>query len=234
MIYTTLEQHIKAKPRSLAGIVADVRPLGWLFRAVSFVGILALASLPALAVTLDLTIDKPDLSAGFLTASFDATTRVFSADGWPISFDLNGNSSMIDGGQYTLTTQLGLGDQAVSGNLDITGTIPGLATSGMLLTGTLAQFGFMPVGGDIFEFVFDPTGGDLARYYPSGTDVVLDAVNSEFDGSFANSFSSSPVLSIADNGSVVPEPSSAALLLIAAVLGASCTFFLPRRTLASR
>ena len=106
-----------------------------------------------------------------------------------------------------------------TGSLGITGTIPGLASSGTLLTGQLKQFGFQSGGGDVFEFMFDVTGGDLAPYYDGETSVILDAWNSGFDGSFANSFTASPYLSIADNSSAVPEPSTAISLLSALSFG---------------
>jgi hypothetical protein len=128
--------------------------------------------------------------------------------------------------QWSLSGQLTPTGQPVPGTgiLDITGTIPGLASSGTLLTGQLLKFGFETGGGDIFEFVFDDLGGDLAPYYggyDGETGVILDAQNSGFDGSFANNFTAGPSLSVADNSVVVPEPSTSILLLSALAFGLS-------------
>jgi hypothetical protein len=145
-----------------------------------------------------------------------------------MSFDLGGASTptypAIDGGEYLLTVRLTPTGQPVPGTglLDITGTIPGLASSGTLLTGQLTNFGYQSGGGNIFEFTFDDLGGDLAPDYggyDGETGVILDAQNSGFNGSFANSFAAGPFLSISDNTSIVPEPSTAILLLAVLAMG---------------
>jgi hypothetical protein len=189
-----------------------------------FLGIAGFGGLPATGASLDLSSQLPDISAGFLNASYDAATGILSADGWPMSFNLSGGSTTsdsIDGGQYLLSVQLTPTGQPVPGTgiLDITGTIPGLASSGTLLTGQLSKFGFETGGGNIFEFIFDDLGGDLAPYYDGETGVILDAWNSGFDGSFANNFTAGPSLSVADNSVVVPEPSTTILLLCALAFG---------------
>ena len=181
------------------------------------IGILGFEGLPALGTSLDLTDQDPDISAGFINVSYNATAGTLLATGFPISFNFSGTSTpdtaSIVGGQYNLTAQVTQTGQPVLGSLDITGTIPVLATSGTLLTGELTQFGFLTGGGDIFEFIFNVTGGDLAPYYDGTTSVILDAWSSKFNGSFASNFAASPFLSVADNGTVVPEPSTAILLL---------------------
>jgi hypothetical protein len=169
-----------------------------------------------MGATLDLTLSDPDLSAGFLNTGYNSSTGILSAAGWPISFDLNGTTyPSIVGGQYMLSAHVNAAGQAGAGTLDITGTIPSLASSGTLLTGQLSEFGFEPGGGDIFEFDFDVTGGDLAPYYDGHVSIILDAQDSGFDGSFSTSFEASPYLSVADNGTTVPEPSAFALLACA-------------------
>jgi hypothetical protein len=173
-----------------------------------------------MGATLDLTLGDPDLAAGFLNAGYNSSTGILSATGWPISFDLNGTMyPSIVGGQYTLSTHVNSAGQAGPGALDITGTIPNLASSGTLLTGQLSEFGFQPGGGDIFEFDFDITGGDLAPYYDGHVSIVLDAQDSGFDGSFSKSFEASPYLSVADNGIAVPEPTAFVLLACASAVG---------------
>ena len=133
-----------------------------------------------------------------------------------------------------MSAQVGPDGSLVAGSLDVTGTIPNLASSGTLLTGQLAQFGFEPQGGDIFEFIFDVTGGDLAHYYNGETSVVLDATGSGFTGSFANNFAAMPYLSVADNSAVVPEPSAAVLSLSGLAYGLSALVSLRLRRLIAR
>ena len=187
------------------------------------ISILGFEGLPALGSSFNLTDQDPDISAGFINVSYNATAGNLLATGFPISFNLSDNptpdSASIVGGQYNLTAQVTQTGQPVSGSLDITGTIPGLATSGTLLTGQLSQFGFQSGGGDIFEFIFHVTGGDLAPYYDGKTSIILDAWGSGFNGSFATNFAASPYLSVADDRAVAPEPSTAILLLAHFPLG---------------
>ncbi len=195
-----------------------------------FLSVLGFAGLPAGGATLDLSAHPPDISAGFLNASYDAATGIFSVVGFPMSFNLSGTSTpdyrcITDGG-YSLEVQLTPAGRPVpgTGTLDITGIIPGLATSGTLLTGQLSKCGFEAAGGDIFEFAFDDLEGDLAPYYggyngATEAGVILDAQNSGFTGSFANSFTAAPFLSISDNAAIVPEPSTTILLLSVLALG---------------
>ena len=148
------------------------------------IGILSCECLPAMASSLDLSAQPPDLSAGYLNVTYDATTGTLSTVGWPMSFNTGGNTpehASVVGGNYDLTAHLTQSGVPVSGSLKITGTIPGLASSGTLLTGQLqlsqtgsqAGFGFQSPqaiqqsgSGDIFEFVFNVTGGDLAHLLP--------------------------------------------------------------------
>jgi len=178
-----------------------------------------------MGANLNLSVHKPDLSAGYLTTSYSATTGIISVNGWPLAFNLNGNSTpdypSIVGGQYRLSAQVTPTGKLMTGSLKITGTIPSLATSGTLLTGQLSQFEYQSAGGDIFGFIFDVTGGDLAPYYNGEAGVILDATNSGFKGSFSNNFAASPFLSVADNTAihVVPEPSTMLLLLSVLAFG---------------
>ena len=71
-----------------------------------------------------------------------------------------------------------------------------------------------PPGGEIFEFVWDVTGGDLAGYYGSDAYTPLLAVDSNFDGVFDETFSNSEGGFSDTYADVIPEPSSATLLLM--------------------
>jgi hypothetical protein len=194
-----------------------------------FLGILGVAALPAMGQTsLNLTAHPPDISVGYLNVGYNALSGSFTASGFPLAFNISGSSTpdypTIDDGRYSLSVQLTQTGQPVpgTGSLDITGSIPGLTSSGILLTGELSQFGYQSGGGDIFEFVFDDLRGDLAPYYGGyggETSVILDAVNAKFNGNFADSFTASPALSVSDNSHYVPEPSTAILLLAALAFG---------------
>jgi hypothetical protein len=159
-----------------------------------------------------------------------------------MSFNVSGASTPdyphIVGGQYKLNAQVNPAGTPISGSLDITGTIPGLATSGTLLTGTLSQFGFMDSGGEIFEFTYNVTGGDLAHFYSGQTGIILNSVNSGFSGGFANSFSSpsppSPALGFSDNGGMVPEPATIVTFLGAVAFGLPVIAFRRLRQMRNR
>jgi len=194
---------------------------------IGLIGILGFTGLPARGSSLDLSAQPPDLAAGYINVTYNATAGTLSAVGWPASFNLGGSPpdlGTIESGQYDLTAHVTPSGQPISGSLDVIGTIPGMASSGTLLTGQLqlsqSGFGFQPGGGDIFEFIFNITGGDLAPYYQGKVSVILDAWNSGFNGSFANDFNASPYLSLADNSLVVvPEPTATMLLLTASTFG---------------
>jgi hypothetical protein len=197
------------------------------------VGVTIFDESPAKGSTLDLQQHNPDLYAGFLTAQYtpsSGSTGSFTATGWPIAFNISGTSTpdypTINGGTYSLSASISQTGLPLSGSLNVTGTIPGLATSGTLLTGTLAQFGFAPGGGDIFEFVYNVTGGALAPYYHGTTGVILTATGSGFTGSFASSFATDASQAASDNFFMpVPEPSSVWLLMALAGIGVpSATF----------
>jgi hypothetical protein len=189
------------------------------------VGITIFNESPARGSTLDLQQQNPDLYAGFLTADYtpsSGSTGSFTATGWPISFNVSGTSEpdypTINGGTYSLSASITKTGLPLSGSLNVTGTIPGLATSGTLLKGTLAQFGFAPGGGDIFEFIYNITGGDLAPFYHGKTGVILTATGSGFTGSFTTNFATNASQAASDNFIMpVPEPSSA--LLFMALIG---------------
>ena len=134
--------------------------------------VLARDGLESRPAALNLRIFRPGISTSLTTRRPELSRAV----GWPMSFNEGGNPpehASIVGGNYDLTADLTQSGLPVSGSLKITGTIPGLASSGTLLTGQLqlsqSGFGFQSPqaiqqsgSGDIFEFVFNVTGGDLA------------------------------------------------------------------------
>ena len=185
-------------------------------------------ALPARASPLDLSAHSPDLSATPLTAQYNATTGMFTVTGFPMAFDVSGGSTpdypSVTSGSYHIDASILPNGQAQSGTLAVGGKIAGLANSGTLLTGNLSQFGYVNSGDDMFDFVFDVTGGDLAPFYTGHkVGVILDAVNSGFNGSFTSNFASNSGLAMSDNFSFnpspAPEPSTGALLMVAVAVG---------------
>ena len=156
--------------------------------------------------------------------SYDAGADSFSAE-WGIPIDITmddvGTVYSITGAtDYSISMVLPESGIPTSGSLNIMGIVSELgATSGTLLTGDIAQFGYTDppggTGGERFEFIFDVTGGDLASYY-GGTDsgqigVILHYDNTDFYGHFNNNFSS--WCGACSDTFTIPEPSSAIVLL---------------------
>lgn len=188
-------------------------------------GILCIDGLSAAGSTLNLQPQDPDLNAGFLSVQYTPSAGslgTLTVNGFPLTIALSSTGTTYTisstGGtiDYQLTAQINENTgQATSGSLDIGGTISPIATSGTLLTGTLANFGFQNSGGDVFGFVFNITGGDLAPYYHSQVAVNLTATGSGFTGSFTTPFATSAYAGVADNfyyTTSVPEPSAGLIL----------------------
>jgi hypothetical protein len=176
----------------------------------------------ASAAPLNLTQNPPDITSSFISVSYSG--GVFTANGFPTTFDIDGVSPL----DYSID-QVGPGTPAnfnialtinpatgaaIGGTLNITGKIDPLATSGTLLTGTIANFGFLdPPGGDLFEFEFDLTGGDLLSYFPGArAGVILDAAGTGFNGTFEGEFSNQGSGQADTFAETVPEPSTLGLL----------------------
>lgn len=188
---------------------------------------LGVGATPARANMIGLTPSSPNCTAFLVDVKYTAATRLFEATGNGLDFDVDGVAPpdySLPAGQYKLNVTIPATGLPTGGDLRITGSIPSLnATSGTLLTGTIAKFGCSnpPSGGEIFEFIFNVTGGDLASYYQDKAGVVLDAVNSNFKGLFNANFQNSLMAGNAHiYAEAVPEPSMLALLPCLAVAGA--------------
>ncbi|REJ69318.1 MAG: PEP-CTERM sorting domain-containing protein [Planctomycetota bacterium] len=188
---------------------------------------LVLSSGVAQAAPLNMIPLPPDVTSSFLSVSYDATTRVFTATGFATTVDLDGLAPpdyAIDGGfgGYSLTAVID-NDRKATGTITITGTVAAAGfNSGTLLTGDVNIWGFLDGGGEIFEFGFGVTGGDLAPLFPQGTYVrggtIISAVNSGFDGVGvgpstppSNSFANDGFSGFSDTFAV-PEPSTYAMM----------------------
>lgn len=205
-------------------------------KTMRFLILIALASMlanaPLQAALLDLTNPGgPDLLAGYLDVSFNATSGTFLASGYTVDYQ-NGSVSLSDAGDYTLTANITPAGVLSGGSLTIQGDL-GSGTE-TLLTGTLTTgpggtaFGFQdPSEGsprNIFEFLFTVTGGDAAVVQDfggggGGGAVILDAAfqdgGTPFSGYWTTSFHNvgNGSSAVSDNFAV-PEPSTASLLLM--------------------
>ena len=167
------------------------------------------------ASLIGLTKSPPDITSDFISVSYNATTHSFSASGLAEFMDLDGikpaDDRTIQDGDFNIAAVINSAGQATSGTFTVLGTIPEMsANSGVLLTGSLFEFGS---GGSLMDFVFTITGGDLASLFGSKVGVNL-ASNGGFAGSFAGNFQNTGS-GVSDMFSV-PEPVTLSLLLAAA------------------
>lgn len=111
------------------------------------------------------------------------------------------------------------GDFVLTGTLDIRSL--GATYTGTLLTGNIERFGFLNATGttpDTMDFLFNITGGSMMSLYSAGTlGMSMSLENSTFNGSFADSFSSTRIKGSAGPVAMpdsIPDPSTPLLLLI--------------------
>jgi len=156
----------------------------------------------------------PDIDVFFIDIAYNATTDAFTAVGWPATVDFGSGQQSIANGTYSIAITVDQNGNPGSGTLTIGGTV-GSYTSGTLLVGSLVDFGFKAGTNDLFDFLFTPTGGDLQSAFSPQVGVILNAGNTAFADNFTVSFSSSSGSGVSDNFRV-PEPATAALLLVGA------------------
>lgn len=179
--------------------------------------VVALTGTSAEANPIGLTMPAvPDIIAGFIDVTYDATADQFNAMG----FSLNFNGSNLDVlGVFDLSATIDdAGALGTGGTLSIGGEI-GTNTS-PLLEGGLTDFGFNPAGGNPFEFLFEVTGGSLASDFGgigAQGGIILSSLTT-FPGTFLSDFdnlnSGTPGTGtgFADVGSVmVPLPGAVVL-----------------------
>jgi len=190
------------------------------FVAVACEGILG----PSIAQAERLDIEKtsPDVFSCVILVTYDALADSLTATGTAATLDLDDLAPPdynITDGVFSLSATIDASGNASSGTLSISGTIAEIGVAGTLLTGNLLQFGFPETpGAETLDFVFEVTGGSLTPgYCPSPVGVWLH--DTGFGGTFASSFDNdiSGGWGVGEGTSdtfvVVPEPSSAVLLL---------------------
>lgn len=192
-------------------------------RLLSILLLALLASIPAQAALLGLDgllEPYPDLKSDFLNVTYTNSTSMFEAVGTTSAYDPDSVTDYIvtDGGfnpgSCTLTAQIDGSGNLLSGTISISGAVVDqdfneLIPFGVLLQGTLTQFGFLDGGAqpDKFDFLFDVTGGSLAGDYGSVAGTILGMQSTSFVN-FSGNFSNSGI-GVADTRMmVVPEPST--------------------------
>lgn len=176
------------------------------------------AAQQANASLIGLTPSLPDIVTGFVFLDYDSSKKLLDVEGFvgDITTQWQGPPAYYPFDYYySINASIDNAGRVRGGTLIISGKIAGLGLqSGTLLTGNLSQFGFSPCPGDVFEFTFDVTGGDLASYFGPHAGVILDPVDSGFNGSFASNFSNTGY-GVSDTFPV-PEPVSLVILALGA------------------
>ncbi|MCC6320758.1 MAG: hypothetical protein IT438_04900 [Phycisphaerales bacterium] len=161
------------------------------FGALSALALLTSVSAPALAAPLNLNLARPDITSGFISVTYNATTDVLQATGTAIAIDFDGVNPpdhAITAGTFTLTASVNSAGSLVGGTLTIGGTIPALGAGAPLLTANLTSFGFSssPLT-QIFEFTGSVTGGSQAAAFGPSMGTIL-FLGGGFNGTFNSNF----------------------------------------------
>lgn len=195
----------------------------------------------ARAALIPVTKDFPDIESAYVSGEYVAGTRTFTATGWPTSYSIDSSSQadILEGSNgwsfeinmtlpATTTTPMDI----FSGTVTICGQIG--AVSGTLLTGNIERFGSSIAGNldpntTLFDFRFLVTGGELAddfggAYVGYGGIILspvfdVDSGDVAFTGGFEDSFQFLAAGAGTADTFLIPEPSSAALLLASMAAG---------------
>jgi opacity protein-like surface antigen len=162
---------------------------------------------------IDVVIEPyPNILAGFITSTYNATTGAFFANGWALTLD-TGTAQTTITTPFRLAATIDRDGNATNGNLTI-----GTATAPLLTGLTLLDFAFVPVQGGALEFLFGDVGGSyIPSIYPNKPLHVALVVGNTFLGNFNNSWnSSSNTAQVRDPEYPTGTPEPATLLLMAA------------------
>jgi len=178
----------------------------------------------------------PDITAGYVHASYSSDTDILQMSGWALTLEnpagvLNdiwaGSDTSYPAapGSFALNATFDSAGNFGGGDFEITGTLDQTEAKVTLLKGTLveAEGALLPSG--VLEFIADGSSidGTLASLFgnnqtpPFG--IRVSQLGSGF--SFAQSFSYTPLFSgaVADIGRAVPEPSSMAIFASCLAIG---------------
>lgn len=151
-------------------------------------------------------IPPPDILANNIQVNYVASTDSLTASGTAAQLN-NGMSLLpIAGGSFQLTAMIDGSGNLSSGSLMISGNVLS-GPSGLLLSATVVDVGFLNMGGDPLQFLVNVTGGALAGLYPSQAGVELGGSGfSSWGGNFSNNGTG-----VGDTAPI-PEPGTGVLL----------------------
>lgn len=174
----------------------------------------------ASAAPLNLSLrSAPDITAGLVSVSYNATTDSFTASGPAFTLELNGTGGPdhnITNGTFTIHATISATGAISAATLTVTGSVPAIGATTPLITANLNAFGFSnsPLT-QIFEFRGPATGGALAGNYGGTVGVILN-LGGGFAGNFNSNFSNGG-FGVADIAPPVPAPATAGLLVAGAL-----------------
>lgn len=161
----------------------------------------------------------PDLTAQFITVSYDLGTGFFTAYGDTAKLNLppvySTSNTLLKSDLFSIEMYLNADGSLVNGTLTVGGKVPSLpALSGTLLTGNITEFAYTASPGfNVFNLGVTGLGGDLAPYFQPKAEVVLSSFCSSTDVFVPGSSYGSFGLDSADVMGV-PEPLTVAGLLL--------------------
>lgn len=145
-------------------------------------------------------------------AAYDGSTLTVTSTPIFLTFTNGGTAEFILGGSLTITANIDGGGALSGGSFSISGSVTDTATSisysGVLLSGTVDDYGIVDVGGaggtDLADFDLTATSGQLKSLFDAVNNDVAIVVSLEGSG-FAGSFAASWAADRA-KGDVGPQP----------------------------
>lgn len=189
----------------------------WIYAFVSSTVVgLSNAALAGNGALLGVQVDYPriNFTEGIASqgATYNGSTLTITSTPVFVTFTNGGTAEFISSGSLTVTASIDGGGTFSGGSFSISGTVTDTATSntytGVLLAGTVDDYGIIDVGGpggtDLADFDVTATSGSLKALFDAtntNAAIVVSLEGSGFGGSFASSWSADRA-----KGDVGPQP----------------------------